>query len=210
MKFTGTSPLGRIATRFASLSTPPYYGRLHLARLNPKGYISPRARIHHPTLSLGSNIYIDDGTLIFQDKDGGAVELGDAVHLHRDTIIQTGAGGNVSIGSRTTIQPRCQFSAYKAPIRIGQDVQIAPNCSFYPYSHGVAPDELIINQPLNTKGGIYVDDDVWFGVGVIVLDGVKIGRGAVIGAGSVVSRNVPAGGIAVGTPARVVKMRNLL
>ena len=52
-----------------------------------------------------------------------------------------------------------------------------------------------------------IEDDAWLGVGVIVLSGVRIGKGAVIGAGAVVSRDVPDGAIAMGVPARVVKMR---
>jgi acetyltransferase-like isoleucine patch superfamily enzyme len=62
-------------------------------------------------------------------------------------------------------------------------------------------------QPLQTKGGIVIEDDVWLGVGVTVLDGVCIGKGAVIAAGSMVNKSVPAGAIAAGVPARVVKMR---
>ena len=60
---------------------------------------------------------------------------------------------------------------------------------------------------MQTKGGIVIGDDAWLGVGVIVLDGVKIGKGAVVGAGSVVTRDIPDGAIATGVPARVVKMR---
>jgi acetyltransferase-like isoleucine patch superfamily enzyme len=86
-------------------------------------------------------------------------------------------------------------------------VQIAPNCAFYPYDHGIEPDELISKQPLRTKGGIIVEDGAWLGFGVIVLDGVRIGKGAVIGAGSVVNQDVPDGAIAVGVPAKVVRMR---
>jgi acetyltransferase-like isoleucine patch superfamily enzyme len=84
---------------------------------------------------------------------------------------------------------------------------MAPNCSFYPYDHGTAPGIPMMNQPLTTKGGIFVGDDVWFGVGVTVLDGVHIGNGAVIGAGSVVTHDIPEGAIAAGVPARVIRMR---
>ncbi len=62
-------------------------------------------------------------------------------------------------------------------------------------------------QALMSKGGIHIEDDVWLGYGVIVLDGVHIGKGAVIGAGSVVKQDVPAGAIAAGVPARVIKTR---
>lgn len=200
--------MGRIATWLATLSPPPYYGRHYLAMANPRGYISPRATIHHRDLRLGTNIYIDDGVLIYRDRGGGPVELADAVHIHRETIIQTGQGGNATIGSYTHIQPRCQFSAYKAPIQIGCEVEIAPYCAFYPYNHGVSLGEGIRKQPLQTKGGIIIDDDAWLSVGVIVLDGVRIGKAAVVGAGSVVTRDIPDGAIAVGVPARVVKMRS--
>jgi acetyltransferase-like isoleucine patch superfamily enzyme len=177
--------------------------------MNPRGYIAHSATIYHRDLRLGANIFIGDRVTIYQaDKTAGPVELGEGVRLHRDTIIEVGAGSSVTIGANTHIQPRCQFSAYKAPIRIGCGVQIAPNCAFYPYDHGFAPGELISKQPLQTKGGIIVGDDAWLGFGVVVLDGVKIGKGAVIGAGSVVTRDVPDETIAVGVPAHIVKKRS--
>jgi acetyltransferase-like isoleucine patch superfamily enzyme len=158
-------------------------------------------------LFRSTGVFIDDRVLIYQDLNGGEVKLERNVQIYRDTILQTGAGGSITIGARTTIQPRCQFSAHKGSIQIGADVQIAPNCSFYPYDHGIAPDELIKNQPLQTRGGIVIEDDAWLGVGVIVLDGVRIGKGAVVGAGSVVTRNIEDGAVAVGSPARVTKIR---
>jgi acetyltransferase-like isoleucine patch superfamily enzyme len=211
MRFAGLTLCGRLATRLATWCTPPYKGHAYLARLNPQGYISPSAIIHHADLQLGAHVFIGDNVIIYQSNmDSGPVKLGDRVHLHRDIIIEIGSGGSLTIGANTAIQPRCQFSAYKAPIRIGCDVQIAPYCAFYPYDHSFAPGELIRRQPLQTKGGIFIEDDVWLGVGVIVLDGVRIGKGAVIGAGAIVAHNIPDGAIAMGVPARVVRMRNEL
>ncbi len=207
MRFAGLGYFGRIATWFATWFAPPYKERRRLARYNSKGYVAPSATMHHLNLQLGANSFIGDRVVIFQEKDGGPVELGERVHLHNDTCIQTGDGGSLKIGSDTHIQPRCQFSAYKAAIQIGCGVQIAPNCAFYPYAHGIAPGELIRKQPLQTKGGIMIDDDAWLGYGVIVLDGVTIGKGAVVGAGAVVTQDVPDNAIAAGVPARVVNMR---
>jgi acetyltransferase-like isoleucine patch superfamily enzyme len=207
MRYAGVDPVGRIATRLASWFTPPFYGRQHLAKLNPNGYISPSATIHHTDLRLSTGTFIDDRVLIYQDNDGGPVELGKQVLIYRDSIIQTGVGGSVTIGAYSSLQPRCQLSAYKASIQLGSNVQIAPNCAFYPYNHGVTPGSIMRQQPLQTKGGIILEDDVWLGVGVIVLDGVRIGKGAVVGAGSVVTQDIPDGAIALGVPARVVKMR---
>jgi acetyltransferase-like isoleucine patch superfamily enzyme len=209
MRYAGLSRFGRVATRLAACFAPPYKGRRYLARLNPHGYIAPKAIIHNVDLLLGANVFIDDHVIIYQGhKNAGPVEFGDRVHLHRDIIIEIGSGGSLTIGADTHIQPRCQFSASKAPIRIGRDVQIAPNCAFYPYDHSFAPGKLIRKQPLQTKGGIVIEDDVWLGVGVIVLDGVRIGKGAVVGAGSVVTHDIPDSAIVAGIPARVVKMRS--
>jgi acetyltransferase-like isoleucine patch superfamily enzyme len=207
MHFAGLSPFGRIATRLATWLAPPYYGRCYLALLNQRGYIAPTATICHNNLRLSNNVFLGDRVVIYQDKDGGLVELGERVHIYGETFIQTGSGGSLKIGNNTHIHPRCQISAYKSSIYIGCDVQIAPNCAFYPYDHSFVPGKLIAEQPLQTKGGIIVDDDAWLGFGVIVLDGVRIGEGAVVGAGSVVTHDVPDGAIAVGVPARVVKMR---
>jgi acetyltransferase-like isoleucine patch superfamily enzyme len=119
----------------------------------------------------------------------------------------TGSGGSIEIGGHSHIQPRCQFSAYVSPIRIGKNVEIAPNCAFYPYDHGIDSEMLISQQPLRTKGGISIGDGAWLGFGVIVLDGVSIGKGAVVAAGSVVLNDIPDGAVAFGVPARVIKMR---
>jgi len=208
MKFAGPGRVGRTATRLAGWFYPPYKARHSLAGYSPAGYISPTATIHHKNLSLGRHIFLGDGVTIFARSAGEPVILGDEVYINKDTIIELGHGGSLTIGDGTTIQPRCQFSAYKGPIQIGQMVQIAPNCAFYPYNHAMAPDRPMKQQPLFTKGGIVLEDDVWLGFGVVVLDGVHIGKGAVIGAGSVVNNDIPAGAIAVGVPARVVKTRD--
>jgi acetyltransferase-like isoleucine patch superfamily enzyme len=207
MHFAGTGPTGKIATWCATWFSPTYFGHHHLASMNAMGYISPRATIHHDELSLGGYNFIDDHVIIYKYKGGGPVHLSRSVSLHRDCIIQTGMGGSVNIGSDTHIQPRCILSAFMSPIVIGAGVQIAPNCAFYPYDHGTAADKPVREQPLRTKGGIFIADEAWLGFGVIVLDGVRIGTGAVIGAGSVVTHDVPEGAVAFGNPARVMKMR---
>jgi acetyltransferase-like isoleucine patch superfamily enzyme len=207
MRHAGLSRTGRIATRLAACFAPSYKSRSYLAGLNPKGYIAPSANIWHGNLKLGAHVFIGDRVIIYQ-SDGGSVELADHVKLYADIIIETGEGGNLTIGAETHIQPRCQLMSYQGPLQIGRRVEIAPNCAFYPYDHGFAPGKHIRNQPLKTKGGIIIGDDVWLGVGVIVLDGVKIGDGAVIGAGAVVTKNIPDNAIAFGAPAKVVKMRS--
>ena len=199
--------MGRLATRLAAWGTPSYKARSYLARLNEHGFVAPDASIVHSDFQRGKHVFVGERVVIYQAYQGGTVELDDGAHVHRDSIIETGQGGSVFIGAETHVQPRCQFSAYQGSIRIGRGVQIGPYCSFYPYDHGIAPDNLISKQPIRSRGNIEIGDDAWLGVGVCVLDGVRIGKGAVIGAGSVVTADVPDYAIAVGVPARVLKSR---
>jgi acetyltransferase-like isoleucine patch superfamily enzyme len=210
LRFSGLGYWGRIATWLATWLAPPYKMRRSLARYYATGYISPSAAIDHADLQLGANVFIGDRVKIFEDRDGGSVELADRVYLHNDTNLQTGDGGSLKIGADTHIQPRCQFSAHRGLIQIGEGVQIAPNCAFYLGESQITPAELIKNQSLPTKGGIIVDDDAWLGYGALVLDGVRIGKGAVIGSGAVVNQDIQDGAIAIGVPARVIGMRSNL
>jgi acetyltransferase-like isoleucine patch superfamily enzyme len=162
----------------------------------------------HPGLSLGANVYIGDNVIVRAGKDAGDVDLNDGVHMYGDAFVYTALGGRLIVGRGTHVQLGCTFSASLADIRIGQHVEIAPRCAFYSFDHGVDPSVTIMDQGLNTKGPIIVEDGAWLGHGVIVLSGVHIGTGAVIGAGSVVSRDIPPHAIAVGSPARVVGYRD--
>ena len=210
MRFAGLDCMGRFATRLSVWFAPPYYGRGYMARMNKNGYFSPNCVVYHEKVTFGPNVFIGDRVVIFQAKDGGPVELDEQVYIYGETKIETGSGGAVKIGRNSHIHPRCQISAYKSRVIIGREVQVAANCAFYPYNHGIYPDQYIQAQPLESKGDIVIEDDTWLGYGVIVLDGVHIGKGAVIGAGSVVTRDIPEGAIAVGNPARVVNFRTNL
>lgn len=197
----------RIATGLALIGAPPPLLRCFFATFNPKGWIDPRATLWGPRIQLGLNVYIDNGVQIYQEENGGQVEVGDRVRLYEDTHILVGPEGGLFIGADTKIHRGCQIESYKAPIQIGRGVGIAARCALLSFDHGLAPDRPYANQPLTTKGPIIIEDEAWLGHGVTVLSGVRIGKGAVIGAGSVVTKDVPAGAIAVGVPARVVRMR---
>lgn len=208
MKMAGLGRFGRFATWMADRVADPHKARAYLSRMNPRGYISTQAIVYHSDFHYGKHIFIDDRAILFQRRDGGAVEFGDRVHIYRDTILETGFGGRIRIGSDASIHPRCQINAYVSAIEIGSGVMLAPNCGLYPYSHGIAPGLPIREQPLVSQGGIRIGDEAWLGFGVIVLGKVNIGNSAVIGAGSVVTRDVPDHAIAIGNPAEVVKTRH--
>lgn len=203
----GRTGFGRIASWLAILNTSPYHGRAFLAYLNPNGFAVHNSSVAHPSIRTGANVYIGDRVIATCEEGRSRVELADRVQLYGDTLIQTGAGGSITIGADTHIQPGCHLHAFLSDITIGQSVEIAAGCAFYSYDHGFAGSALIMKQPLNSKGAISIGDGAWLGHAVTVLAGVRIGEGAVIGAGAVVTRNIPSNAVAVGVPARVIKRR---
>jgi acetyltransferase-like isoleucine patch superfamily enzyme len=203
----GRGALGRLAMYFASWAAPPHRARNMLARLSPQGFMAWTATLYHPHVQFGRGTFVDDGVILFSRDGTGRIALGDRVHLYRDSNIETGLGGTVEIGARSTIHARCQLMAYVGSIRIGVDVAIAQGCALYPYDHGIERGRPISDQPLVSKGDIEIADGAWLGTGVTVLSGVQIGAGAVVAAGAVVTRSVPANAVVAGVPARVVGER---
>ena len=114
----------------------------------------------------------------------------------------------VDYGSRITIGARC-FANFGltaldvAPITIGDDVQIGPYVQLLSPTHPVAPGPR--REKWEAALPITIGDNVWLGGGVIVLPGVTIGADTVVGAGAVVTKDLPAGVLAVGNPARIVR-----
>jgi len=207
MGFSSPRLAGRLACALAGIPYPPYYGKVPLSTLGRKGYFALSTTIHHRDLELGEGVFIGRQVIIYQDEGGEETVLGSRVHLHQGTILQNGAGGSIRIGDDTHIQPYSRISAYCGSVEIGERVEIAPNCSFYPYNHAMEAGIPFSRQPLTSRGDIVIGDDVWLGVGTTVLDGARIGKGAIVGAGSVVTREIPAGCIAIGVPARVIGER---
>ena len=208
IKQGGLSPTGRFAMRLAALFTAPHKSRVPLARLYEKGYIAYSVTIDHDELILGKNVFIDEGCILFKRLDKGGITLGDGTLVFRDVYMESGSGGSLFIGEKTSIHPRCQINAFKESIHIGENVLLAPYCCLYSYNHGVNPGIPIVDQPLESKGPISIGNGAWLGVGTIVASGVSIGEGAVIGAGSVVTKNVPPNAIAAGNPAKFIRFRS--
>ncbi|WP_437731830.1 sugar O-acetyltransferase [Sorangium sp. So ce1335] len=114
----------------------------------------------------------------------------------------------VDYGSQITIGARC-FANFGlvaldvAPITLGDDVQIGPNVQLLTPTHPVEPEPR--RQKWEAAKPIKIGNNVWLGGGAIVLPGVTIGDNTVVGAGSVVTRDLPANVVAVGNPARVIR-----
>jgi virginiamycin A acetyltransferase len=119
-----------------------------------------------------------------------------------------GGLSNIEIGENTYINSGCVLYSGNG-IVIGKNVLIAANCTLAPVNHEYySRDKIIISQRFKpTKGGIIIEDDVWIGAGVIILDGSYIKKGSVIGAGCVVAGITEEYGVYVGSPLRLINYR---
>jgi maltose O-acetyltransferase len=111
-------------------------------------------------------------------------------------------GYNIHFGSRLEMNYNCVFLD-TCPITVGNNVFIGPNVQVYTVNHPL--DVPRRNKNLEIGKGVVIGDDVWIGGSAVLLPGVKIGRGSTIGAGSVVTKDVPANSLAVGNPAKVIR-----
>ena len=179
-----------------------------LAALRIGGFAAPNAVMPASGLHLGVHTLVGSGCFLHRHPDGGTITIEAHAHLYGTTTIETGHGATVRIGAGSHIQPGCHFHAFLQSIEVGSQVEIAANCAFYSYNHGFTAGRLIMEQPLTSRGAIHIGDGAWLGHGVIVLENVRIGHGAVIGAGSVVTRDVPDQAIAAGNPASVIRFRH--
>ncbi|WP_188542724.1 sugar O-acetyltransferase [Rhodococcoides trifolii] len=127
-------------------------------------------------------------------------EVGDDVSIRPP--LRVDYGYNIRVGSRTFVNFGL-VALDVTPITIGDDVQIGPNVQLLTPTHPLDPMER--REGWEAGAPITIGDNVWLGGGVIVCPGVSIGANSVIGAGSVVTRDVPANSVAVGNPARVIK-----
>ncbi|QHC56859.1 sugar O-acetyltransferase [Rathayibacter tanaceti] len=109
-------------------------------------------------------------------------------------------GRNITLGKRVFINSGCRFQD-QGGITIGDDCLLGHNTVIATLQHGLAPARRADLLP----SPVVLGRSVWLGANVTILPGVVIGDNAVIGAGSVVTRDVPANAIAVGSPARVVR-----
>lgn len=131
--------------------------------------------------SLGKNTLISDNVTITEVKN---VAIGYNVSIHKYVFLE-GRGG----------------------LEIGNNVAIAPYTSIWTSNHKFNDNNMPIRDQGYSMGKVVIEDDVWIGAHVVVLPGVRVGQGAVIGAGSVVTKNVTNHSVNAGNPAKVIRMR---
>lgn len=131
------------------------------------------------------------------------ISVGDNVNIEKGAMITSkcSIGHNSGIG----IDARLHGS-----VSIGNNVMMGPDCIIYTTNHEFSRTDIPMNQQgFKSEKPVEIGDDVWIGGRVIILPGVKINNGAIIGAGSVVTKNVPEYAVVGGNPAKVLKYRKI-
>jgi len=158
--------------------------------IDPSARVSPLADLEDSVrgtrIEIGPNVVIDSFVKIKPAGGTGDVIIGPGSQINSGCVLYTGNG-----------------------IRIGSNVLIAANCTFAPTNHAYQDRNRLVRDQrfLPSKGGIVIEDDVWIGSNSVLLDGARVHRGAVIGAGSLVRGTVEAFKVVAGSPLRVIGER---
>lgn len=158
----------------------------------------------------------------------GELTMPDTTVVEPGCVFYGGPEGRIVLGARNIFYPNCTIRVEHGWVTTGDDVSFGPGCCIYEpragleignacliaagvmfcgVEHGYSSTDIPIRFQRTTNRKIVIEEDVWLGMGVIVLPGVTIGRGSVVGAGAIVSRSLPPGSIARGIPARVYSKR---
>lgn len=164
-------------------------------------------RIQKQFGKLGSNSFVYYPSL--QNKPCN-IFIGDNVTICKDSRLQiVGKHNNeearIIIGSGSYIAFRCSMIAGE-DIVIGDNVLLGSDVTVVSHNHGINPEQNLpyMSQELATES-IHIGNNVWIGDKVVITAGVRIGEGSVVGAGAIVTKNIPDYSIAVGNPAIVIK-----
>ena len=178
---------------------------MKLREMGTSVMVDASARLDYPDrITLGDRVRVNHCAVLRANSDEG-------ITLSHDSVVQdfsllNANEGFIELGERSWLGAGSHIYG-NGGVTIGADVLIAAQTVINTVSHHA--DDL--TRPINDQG-IYVDpvvieDDVWIGTGARIMQGVTIGRGAIVGANSLVNRDVPGGAIVYGTPARIASRR---
>jgi acetyltransferase-like isoleucine patch superfamily enzyme len=135
-------------------------------------------------IAIGSEVFIGPGSWLVAGEPEARLEIGDG----------------------TAVSGYCVLSAV-VHVRVGRNVLFGRNVHVADHRHGVQlPCVPVRQQPLEDRRPVSIEDGSWLGQNVVVLPGVTVGAGAVVGANSVLREDIPPHAVAVGAPARVIRM----
>jgi len=186
--------------------------RFRASRVHGTVFRGRRVVIEHASgLASGTGLILEDGVHINALSRDGIV-LGRNVTIAKNAILTcTGVlaeiGTGISIGDRSAVGAG-SFIGGQGGVSVGSDVIMGPGVRIFSENHNFDSLDRPIRAQGVTRKGVTIGDDCWIGASVTIVDGVAIGAGCVIAAGAVVTSNLPAGSVAAGVPARVLRSRD--
>ncbi len=159
------------------------------------------ARGRWPAVDFGARCDIRRGLTIVR-APGAKITFGERCILDRHLTVE--CAGELIVGARTIFGHHCTVGA-KESVRIGPDCLIAEMVSIRDSDHVVSGTDLPYREQGHVTAPVVLGRNVWLGSKVVVARGVHIGDNSVVGAGAVVTKDIPANSLAAGIPARVIR-----
>ena len=165
-----------------------------------------RAMVYHRLFGrAGSKPAFDVGLRLMGAEN---IEIGDRFRCSRNCAMSADRGGRIRIGHNANLNFNVFIGASEGgSIAIGNDALIGPNVVLRAADHRHDDPERPMLLQGHEPGEIVIEDDVWLGANVVVLGGVRIGRGAIVAAGAVVTKDVDSRTVVGGVPARFLASR---
>ena len=171
------------------------------------------ARIHHANrLMVGKNFIVEEYSELNCLASNGIV-IGDKVTIGSYALIRpTGkyggaVGAGLKVGNNSNIGPFAYIGC-SGMITIGNNVMISPRVSIYAENHNFSRTDIPMKEQGVAREEVVIEDDCWIAANSIILAGVTIGKGSIVSAGSVVTKDIPPYSIVGGVPAKIIKTRN--
>jgi len=171
------------------------HSKILLAHLSVRGYAI------HRSVIIGTNA-------IFFQSYKNSIRIQSGTSIGSGVRLKAGFSGKILIGKNVLIEDYTSIYAHKT-LSIGDNTMISTHCFITDFNHKYPHSEykhLLLSEEGYTSNKTTIGNNVWIGANCCILDGVTIGDDAVIGAGSVVTKSIPARHIAVGNPARIIKI----
>ena len=176
--------------------------RLSIKEVHGLFLVGKKVQISHGShIRCGKNVKFEDFSEIHGLSSEG-LTFGDNVTISRGVMIRPSSyyggdlGAGLVMGDHSSIGPH-GYVGCSGKIVIGSNVMFGPKCSLFAENHVFSDTEATIKSQGVKQKGITIEDDCWIGSNVVILDGVTIGKGSVIGAGTLVTKDVPPGSIVI-------------
>ncbi len=160
-------------------------------------------------VAIDASAFVSADARITESSRGTKIVVGARSRIEAFVIVRcVGGTGDIVIGRDCYINEHCVLYSGSG-ITIGDDVLLAPGVSIVPANHDFSRRDIPIRQQgfRPSKGGVVVGSGAWIGARAVLLDGARVGEGAIVAAGSVVSGEIPANEIWAGIPAAYTRTR---